>query len=165
MKKTLLLFALLVSSLGAFAEQGTKSIGAHLSIASKNGHVGFGLKGDYFVTDNIRLEGVFDNYFKKNAVGMWDLAANAQYVINLGDRHAIYPLLGFTMANWYATTEREKDGKIYVETEHFLRFGSNFGAGFEYGLNDNLRSYLEVKNQIVNDYSQWVFNLGLKYRF
>lgn len=165
MKKTLLLLTMLLASLSSSAQLDSKSIGTHLSVGTRHGHIGFGLKGDYFVTDNIRLEAVFDNYFKKNKLGMWDLAMNGHYVINLGRRHAIYPIVGFTMTNWYFPTEQEKDGKIYVETEHNLRFGSNFGAGLEYGLTYNLRAYAETKTQIVNDYNQWVVNLGLKYRF
>lgn len=165
MKKTLLFFALCVTSLVGFAQKDSKSLGAHLSLGTEGNQLGFGIKSDYFLTDNFRLEGVFDNYFKKNGVGMWDLAANIQYVIHLGERHAIYPVVGFTMTDWYATVETTKGEKIYVETDHRLRFGSNFGAGFEYGLTNNLRAYVEAKDQVVSDYSQWVFNLGLKYRF
>lgn len=174
MKKILFTFALLLSILSAFAQQGEKAIGAHLSFAGKNGQLGFGLKGQYFINDNFRLEGVFDNYFAKKNVGMWDIAANVHYVINIGDRYAIYPLLGFTIANWHTTIEHQDvqkaaDGKeilrVRETTDHTLRFGSNFGAGIEYGLNNNVRAYLEAKNQIVSSYSQWVFNLGLKYRF
>lgn len=166
MKKTLLLLTMLLASLSSSAQLDSKSIGAHLSVGTRHGHIGFGLKGDYFVTDNIRLEAAFDNYFKKNKLGMWDLAMNGHYVINLGRRHAIYPIVGFTMTNWYEEKMKRVNETLQERyTEHSLRFGSNFGAGLEYGLTYNLRAYAEAKTQIVNDYNQWVVNLGLKYRF
>lgn len=165
MKKALLLLAIAASTLTAAAQKGSKAFGAQLVYGTKIENVGFGLKGQYFFTDNIRFEGSFNNYFKKNSMTMWELNANAHYVVNLGEKFRVYPLIGLTYANWGLSYDEERKGKIYVETDHSHRFGINFGVGAEYDLSSNLFATLEVKDQVVNNYGQVAIGLGVGYRF
>lgn len=96
---------------------------------------------------------------------MWELNANAHYVVKLAEKFRIYPLIGLTYANWGIETKTPKGTEVYVKTEHRHRFGINFGVGAEYDIAKNLFATLEVKDQVVNNYGQVVIGLGLGYRF
>lgn len=164
MKKIVLLAALAMSTV-AFAQKGTKSVGAQLVYGTEIENVGIGIKGNYAYTDNIRFAADINKYFKKHNWSMWDMNANVQYAINLGDKFKVYPFIGLAWTNWVITFEKEKSGKIYVEDERKVRFGANFGAGVEFNLTPNAFVSLEAKHQVVSTYDQTVYALGIGYRF
>ncbi len=84
----------------AFAQKGTKELGVGLVFGTQVESMGFNVRGQYFVTDNVRLEASFNNYFKHNGLSMWDLSANGAYVFNITDKFRAYPMLGFTFTSW-----------------------------------------------------------------
>ncbi len=100
MKKFLLLVAVACLGTSAFAQKGTKELGVGLVYGSQVESIGFNVRGQYFVTDNVRLEASFNNYFKHNGLSMWDLSANGAYVFNITDKFRVYPMLGFTFTSW-----------------------------------------------------------------
>ena len=52
-------------SLSASAQAGDKALGAQFVFGSQTNNIGFGVKGQYYVTDHLRGEASFD-YFLKN---------------------------------------------------------------------------------------------------
>lgn len=168
MKKYLLLTAVACLGTTAFAQKGTKSIGLGLAYGTEAKNIGINVRGQYFVTDNVRLEASINNFFKHSGVSMWDLNANGAYVFKVSDKFRAYPMLGFAFTNWSASSEiTGTDGKKYsVNSSHTFRFGANYGAGVEYTLTNNIAAFGEIREQVLpNSYSQGVFTLGIKANF
>lgn len=169
MKKVFLLAVAAVISMASYAQVDTKAVGVHLNYGSNNETVGFGIKAQNNFTDNIRGEAQFDLFAKKAGWGMWDLAINGHYLFNITEKFTIYPIVGFTYTNWYHTwEERETTASgtyIREKSDHYSRFGSNFGVGGEYKLTDRLSTYLEVKKQVVSNYDQMMYTLGISMKF
>ena len=160
MKKFLLLVAVACLGTSAFAQKGTKELGLGLVYGTQIESVGFNVRGQYFVTDNVRLE-----------LSMWDLSANGAYVFNITDKFRAYPMLGFTFTSWsleYSIPKLNPDDTkvIYVKSDNTVRFGANYGGGVEYALSKNVAAFGEIREQVLpNSYSQGAFTIGLKARF
>ena len=171
MKKFLLLVAVACLGTSAFAQKGTKELGVGLVYGTQIESMGFNVRGQYFVTDNVRLEASFNNYFKHNGLSMWDLSANGAYVFNITDKFRVYPMLGFTFTSWsleYSIPKLNPDNTkvIYVKSDNTVRFGANYGGGAEYALSKNVAAFGEIREQVLpNSYSQGAFTLGIKARF
>lgn len=171
MKKFLLLVAVACLGTSAFAQKGTKELGVGLVYGTQVESMGFNVRGQYFVTDNVRLEASFNNYFKHNGLSMWDLSANGAYVFNITDKFRAYPMLGFTFTSWsleYSIPKLNPDDTkvIYVKSDNTVRFGANYGGGVEYALSKNVAAFGEIREQVLpNSYSQGAFTIGLKARF
>ena len=99
MKKLLLLVCAAVMSLSASAQAGDKALGAQLVFGSETNSLGFGVKGQYYFTDQIRGEASFDYFFKNQGISMWDINANVHYLFDVADKFKVYPLagLGYTL--------------------------------------------------------------------
>lgn len=165
MKKILFLALATIISMASYAQIDTKAVGIHLNYGSTNETIGFGIKAQNNFTDNIRGEAQFDLFTQKAGWGMWDLAVNGHYLLNITDKFTLYPIIGFTYTNWYHTWEEKEvtaEGTyIREKSKHYNRFGSNFGVGAEYKLNDRFSTYFEVKKQVVSTYDQMMYSLGI----
>lgn len=73
-----------------FAQKGIKAIGGHLSYGTDIESVGFGLKFQYNITDNIRLEPSMNYFFKNEGVEQYDINANAHYLFPLASNIRIH---------------------------------------------------------------------------
>lgn len=178
MKKTLFFAALLAFAVQSQAQTvvapatasdntGTKALGLNFVYGGFANNFGIGVKYQQFVTNNVRLEGSFDYYFPKSKTYLWDLNANAHYVFRLNQKWAIYPLVGFSFANWgYETRSLGKDNLVYVDTDHTLTFGANIGAGVQYFLSNNVFVSGELKEQILSsNYNQVNISVGIGAQF
>lgn len=167
MKNFLLLVAVACLGTSAFAQKGTKELGVGLVYGTQVESMGFNIRGQYFVTDNVRLEASFNNYFKHNKLSMWDLSANGAYVFNITDKFRVYPMLGFTFTSWSIYKDKEiSPNHTREEIDNTVRFGANYGGGVEYALSKNVAAFGEIREQVLsNSYSQGAFTLGIKARF
>ena len=171
MKKFFLLAAIACLGTSAFAQKDTKELGVGFVYGTQVESLGLNVRGQYFVTDNVRLEGSVNYFFKHNDVSMWDLSANGAYVFLINDKFRVYPMLGFTFTSWsveYRTAKVNPDNTttIYVKSDNTVRFGANYGGGVEYALSKNISAFGEIREQVLpNSYSQGAFTLGLKARF
>ena len=156
MKKFLLLFlSMMLVSTASFAEEGDKWVGVNFNggFHSDYTNYGVGIKGQYEVKENLRLEAAANYFFKHEGVSMWDVNLNAQYLIHLNDDVNIYPIVGPTIMTW-------KGNGFF---EYTTKFGVNLGAGIEYRLNDQLKANLDVKYQYIKDIDRPVVSLGVAY--
>jgi hypothetical protein len=158
MKKFIFLAVLAIATaLGASAEKGNISLGAQFAYASKNSMAGLGLQLQVEPVNRFRIAPEFMYYFKNDGVSAINANVNLHYVIPTSSSFAIYPLLGFTYANY------KYDG--ILEDANKGRCGANVGVGAEYRIQDRLYFFSEERFQIIEDFNQSVTVLGLKYTF
>lgn len=156
MKKLVVLFSMMFFIMGsAFAQKGIQAAGVHLSYGTEIESFGIGVKYQYNITDNIRLEPSMNYFFENNGVDMFDLNANAHYLFPMDSNIRVYPLAGLTFSSWDA-------GK---GIDNVTRLGVNLGGGAEFDIADNLMLNFELKYQFVSDLDQAVFNVGIAYMF
>lgn len=153
MKKLIVLFSMMFFIMGnAFAQKGIQSIGLNLNYGSEIERMGIGIKYQYNITDNIRVEPSMNYFFENDGIDMLDFNANVHYLFPMDNNIRIYPLAGLTFARW--------DFGL-VES----RLGVNVGGGAECDISDNLMLNFELKYQVVSDLDQAIFNFGIAYMF
>ena len=149
-------------SLSASAQAGDKALGAQFVFGSQTNNIGFGVKGQYYVTDHLRGEASFDYFFKNKGLTMWDINANVHYLFNVANKVKVYPLAGLGYTNW--SYKYEYAGAPVVEGSDG-RLAVNLGGGAEYELTKNLNVNAEAKYQIISNYNQLVLGVGVAYKF
>ena len=165
MKKFMMLAAMMLMSIGAFAQEGAMSVGAHLGYAGYgDGYspLGLGAKFQYEFVENIRGEFAYNYWFPKDVEGfksgMMDFNLNFQYLFPVAEDIKIYPLVGVNMA----TQHGDVDEKESI-------FGFNLGAGAEYYLSEQLKLNLDIKYQHNKKsdikFSGPVLQMGIAYVF
>lgn len=55
--------------------------------------------------------------------------------------------------------------EIDIEDSNTGKFGVNLGAGVEYAISSNLSVNFELKYQLISDFNQAVFGVGVAYKF
>lgn len=161
MKKLFLAMLIAFVSIGAFAQENKVSVGAQLSYGSDHERVGLGIKGQYGLIDNIRLEAAFNYFFKQNNVSLYDLNVNVHYVIPINEQFSVYPLAGLT----YMKESASAKGEGFKLSVSDSRLGVNLGVGAQYQLDSNWAIAGELKYQIIKDMSQLVPSIGVVYTF
>ena len=161
MKKLIVLFSMMFFIMGsAFAQKGIQAAGVHLSYGTEIESFGIGVKYQYNITDNIRLEPSMNYSFENNGVDQFDINANAHYLFPMASNVRVYPLAGLTFARW--SFPQLIGGKFSNDA---TRLGINFGGGAEMDITDKLMLNFELKYQFVNDFDQAIFNFGIAYMF
>lgn len=154
MKKVLMMIIAAVSVFAtAHAEKGDMGVGVNLLYGTEIETIGIGVKYQYSILDQLRLEGSFNYFFEHDHIHGWDLNANVHYLFPLGDRFSLYPLAGLTVANagGYGNTT--------------TKFGGNLGGGCEVKVVENWRINFEARYSIVSDIDQAVLGIGAVYKF
>lgn len=158
MKKYLLIAIMaLATAFGANAETGDISLGGQFAYASKNSMAGLGLQVQFEPFTNWRFAPEFIYYFKNDGMSALNVNMNIHYVIPTSSSFAIYPMVGFTYANFdfdHILGDTSKD-----------RCGANIGVGAQYRIKEHLHFFTEERFQILKDWNQSVTVLGLKYTF
>ena len=157
MKKLIVLFSMVFFIMGsAFAQKGIQAAGIHLSYGTEIESFGIGVKYQYNITDNIRLEPSMNYFFENHGVDQFDINANAHYLFPMASNIRVYPLAGLTFARWDFGKHLGDD---------VTRLGVNLGGGAEMDITDNLLLNFELKYQFVSDFDQAIFNVGIAYMF
>ena len=158
MKKYILLaLVALATALGASAEAGDVSIGGQFAYASKNSMAGLGAQVQYEPITNWRIAPEFIYYFENDEMSAFNVNVNIHYIIPTSATFAIYPMAGFTYANFRFDN--------HVGHENYDRCGANIGMGAQYQIKEHLHFFTEERFQILKDWNQSVTCLGLKYTF
>ena len=164
MKKLFLTMLIALVSMGAMAQDKKFGAGLNLLYGTKINNIGFGVKGQYYATEVIRVEANAD-YFMKNdkfkkddeevGMKMWDVNVVGHYLIDVSQQKAwLYPLVGVGLTNWVQNA-------IKANT----KFTINVGAGFQFDVAEDFAINVEAKYQIIKDYGQGVFGVGAVYKF
>lgn len=160
MKKLIVIFSMMFFIMGnAFAQKGIQAAGVSLSYGTEISSIGLGVKYQYNITDNIRLEPSINYFFENNGVDMFDINATAHYLVPMASNIRLYPLAGLTYARW--ASDFGNDG---AEITH-SKFGLNLGGGAEFDITDELMMNFELKYQCVSDFNQAIFSVGIAYMF
>ena len=81
MKKIIIAACMALLGCGSvFAQQGKQAIGGNLSYGTEIESVGIGLKYQYNITDQIRIEPSMNYFFKNDGLSMFDINANIHYL-------------------------------------------------------------------------------------
>lgn len=147
MKKFMMIAALMLMSVGAFA-QGKFAIGANAGVAlygNEYNPFGIGAKLQYEFTENLRAEAAYNYWFAKKVdilgtefkSGVMDIDLTLQYLIPVADKVKVYPLAGANLGITH--------GDMLAEQQSMIGFQA--GAGIEYYISDNVKVNLDAKYQ------------------
>ena len=138
MKKLFLTLCVALFSVGAFAqEKGEMAVGGSLNFNTDASMFGIGARYQYFIIDNLRADGEFTYYFKKDGVSMFTFLASANYLIPIADQFAVYPIAGLGVAHSGA-------GDFGVSSTDFI---GQAGAGAQYFFTDKVGANFDAKVQ------------------
>lgn len=137
MKKLLLIVALIVVSMSAYSQTGTKSLMLKAGYQTDYKRFGLGVEGRYNITENIRLAPDVTFFFPNDHLTGLDINVNAHYVFNIQDGLSLYPLAGIGVINNRFSYQGYSNGST--------DFGFNLGAGASYDLSDNSYVNFEFK--------------------
>lgn len=189
MKKIVALMGLLTLGMGsAMAQESKSAIGVNLNYGTEYKTVGFGVKYQYNVWQDLNIEPTFNYWLKKDGISFWDIAVNFHYDFKVADQFKIYPLLGFGYADATYSGDGDDggDGGYFVENKapntHISRasgdgegsevsgdggshFMVNIGAGAQYDFSDKWGVKLDLKYQIIKNFNQFAPTVGLVYKF
>ena len=155
MKKLFLTLCVALFSVGAFAqEKGEMAVGGSLNFNTKASMFGIGARYQYFIIDNLRGDGEFTYYFKKDGVSMFTILASANYLFNVADKVNVYPIAGLGMAHSSA-------GDFGVSSTDFI---GQFGAGGQYDFTDKVAGNFDAKVQFGHG-TAFVLAAGIIYKF
>ena len=144
MKKLMMIAAMMLMSIGAFAQQGTTSLGVNVGYAGYGNSYnpfGIGAKLQYEFIENWRGEFAYNYWFPKDKAGVMDFNLNVQYLFNIAENFTIYPMLGFTLGMTHGDLYKQIfDGQEAIP-------GFNVGCGVEYKLTPELKLNVDLKYQ------------------
>lgn len=146
-------------SMSAMAQDKKWGAGINVLYGTEIKNVGFGVKGQYYATEAIRVEANVAYFMKKDDVSMLDLHVAGHYLIPVASNMAIYPLVGVGITNWMY------GGALKSMVDNKTKFTINLGAGYQIDVAEDFALNLEAKYQIINNYNQAVFGVGAVYKF
>ena len=155
MKKIFALFVAIISfSVNANAQELAAGVSFNAGFGQGFNNTGIGGKLQYYLRDNLRLEGSLNYYFEKDDVKMWDVNANAHYLFpETSAGFTFYPIVGLGLTG--ASTGIFKG---------HIDLCLNYGVGCEYPIADDLKLNFEFKGQSA-DNTRGILSLGLVYTF
>ena len=181
MKKLFLTMLIAMVSVCAFAQKGQKAIGANLSYTPcledgiKVNNFGIAAKFQYNLTDALRSELAVGYDLKDKEIGFFTAAANFHYLINVGEKLKVYPIVGVGYARMdYGLWEDlydlfDDDEGDDVEGDDGMpsknKLLVNAGAGAEYELTEKISLSAEVKYQYIKDACRLPISIGISYKF
>lgn len=155
MKKLLIAFACVLSTLCANAEKGDMTVGAHFYDNPKfeeGNAVGGGLSFRYSFTDNLRGK-LTASYLTISGGSGIDASLDFQWAFMLGEKFSIYPTVGAGFL---------KCDQVSISNATFL-----FGSGAEYHINEHWGIGLEARAQVImgDNGVGYPITLGVTYTF
>lgn len=159
MKKLFLTMLVVLVSMSAMAQDKKYGVGFNLLYGTEIKNIGFGVKGQYYATEAIRVEGNVAYYLKKDDVSMLDINVAGHYLIPIAENLKVYPLAGVGITNW------QYGGALKSLVDNQTKFTINLGGGIQYDVADDFALNAETKYQIIDHYNQVVFAIGAVYKF
>ena len=130
MKKILLIAAMIMMSIGTFAQSGKFAGGTHIGYAGYgDGYnpFGIGFQWRYYFTDQARADLSYTYWFPKDNAGIYNWNLNFNYLIPVQEKFSLYPIAGAALDISHASG-----------TDSESIFGFNLGAGAEYSITEKV---------------------------
>ena len=146
MKKIIIAACMALLGCGSvFAQQGKQAIGGNLSYGTEIESVGIGLKYQYNITDQIRIEPSMNYFFKNDGLSMFDINANIHYLFPIASNISLYPLAGFTYTNWHLDLGKAGDYDVSVNkaTAKLYPVANTPAAMLELGV-EGVKTYIKT---------------------
>jgi len=166
MKKiTLLAIVTIALTFNSFAQI---NAGGGITYGSKQKTIGFNLRGQYTVWENVDVVAGFTFYLPHkekqklifttidSKTTMWSFDVDGHYNFDVIDNLKAYPIAGLNITG----VSVEVNGSKASDTEA----GFNIGAGAAYKITDRLTGVFELKYTLGN-YDQAVIGVGVLYGF
>ena len=145
----------------------------------KVNNFGLSAKLQYNFTDAFRGELLTGYDFKDKEIGMFHVSGNFHYLINVGEKMKIYPIVGVGYAHmdyglWGDISDSFydfDDDYGYYDGDYDSGSASknkllvNAGLGAEYAITDHLSVGIEAKFQYIKDFKRLPISLGFTYKF
>ena len=159
MKKLMMIAAMMLMSMGAFAQEaGKMAVGATVTdLLDSDSRIALGAKFQYSFTDNMRGEFDFKFYPTKYDVLVWNPTVNFHYIIPIFDKFNVYPLAGVGV---WGISDKHLDSSTTL-------FTFKAGAGCEYFITEQFKGLFEAYYQIAKKdsytYNDPLVSLGVAY--
>lgn len=133
---------MLTLSLGSFAQKGKNSIQVNVGYGSKIENVGFGVQFNWAISKKMEFAPSINQFLQKDGATYKDINFDFHYLIPIGEKVKVYPLLGFSLVEWGYTSENSETS-----------FKFNYGVGTRYPLSDKFDLGIQVaKNKQVGSF-------------
>lgn len=159
MKKLFLTMLVVLMSVSAIAQDKKYGVGINLLYGTEIKNIGFGVKGQYYATEAVRVEANVAYYLKKDDVSMLDANIAGHYLISIAEKMKIYPLAGVGITHW------KYGGALKGLVDNTTKFTINLGGGYQFDVAEDFALNAEIKYQIIEHYNQAVFAIGAVYKF
>jgi len=173
-------FAILVVAF-TFMSQNTNAqttVGGGVAYGSEIENIGINLTGQYFIKDNIAIEGSFTYYLPKdfgNGLGTtgenfqikwYEINANVNYYFDMPGKIKPYGLGGFNYSIISVPTFNIGSiltgGSAGVENVSSGKIGFNIGGGADFDLGKNFTPFAQIK-YVLGDFDQLQLVAGVRF--
>jgi opacity protein-like surface antigen len=151
---------LVLYSAVAFAQfEGTVGVGVHAGYGNSAGNIGAGLHLHYYHTNQLRFSPAYTRYLPGKGVSMWEVDADAHYLIPVTWLFSFYPVAGLNYSNRKFDSSK-MDGSDPVDITR-RRIGANLGMGLQYDFGYKTRVSFEYRHRFIRDFSHSCFMAGI----
>lgn len=148
MKKTILSILMLTTTFCLFAQKGKNSLQLNVGYGSKIETIGGGVQFNLAMSKKMEFAPSINLFAEKDGVSVKEVNFDLHYLIPIGSKVKVYPLFGFSLAEWSETSA-----------------GVNYGVGARYPLIDKFDLGVQYKkNAVSNGQSQYVSFLTIGYK-
>lgn len=145
-------------------EAGLFSMSANLSYGTDIETLGVGIRAQYFIIDKVRAVGEYKYYIDRRNWSAWEINADGHYVFGVSDDVYLYPIGGMKFARW--THDLGRAGiPGYNQKDSHDRIGINLGFGGQVSLAQNIYLQIELREELIKDYTQFVPLVGFMVQF
>lgn len=167
MKKQLilLLFALIyLYPVAAQTQPGQLSVSANLSYGTDIKTMGIGLRAQYTLKENLRASAEYKYYLDRRNWSAWEFNADAHYMFRVKNYAYLYPIAGLKYLRRTYDLGRAGIPGFNIKDSH-NRLGLNLGFGGQLAITENIYLQLELREELVKDFTQFVPLIGFMLQF
>lgn len=159
------LCTLIYTPLKSQNQAGLFSMAANLSYGTKIESLGVGLRAQYFFEDKLRGSFEYKYFIDRHNLSEWELNADAHWVFGVSDAIFLYPIGGIKFARWTLDLDRAKIPGVDAYKKSENRLGLNLGFGGQIAIAQRTYLQIELREELVKDYTQFVPVVGFMIQF
>lgn len=158
---TLLLSILCFTTGFAQDQLGLSSVGVNVNYSSEIQSIGVGIRAQYGFSEHISGIAEYKYYLDRKNWSEWEFNVDLHYMYEASKSISLYPLAGIKMSRW----TYDPGYPLEALKKSYNRVGLNIGGGSQIALDYNIYLQPEIKYEITQDFSQFVFSAGIMYVF